>query len=159
MECTVGNQIFIRYYSYFRLIPNCELLLMESQNGPSHSQPPGVVSTMPVAKESSPTQLPPVSTPNDETDEETRQRLNDETEAKHRSDRQLEHQRRKILLLGSYHLSTSCVSNLHLCLAISITVGQAESGKSTVLKNFRLKFTPKAFESEVRLTPLLKALF
>lgn len=28
-------------------------------------------------------------------------------------------------------------------------IGQAESGKSTVLKNFQLLFTPKAFELEV----------
>ena len=27
--------------------------------------------------------------------------------------------------------------------------GQAESGKSTVLKNFQLHFSPKAFEAEV----------
>jgi len=37
--------------------------------------------------------------------------------------------------------------------------GQAESGKSTILKNFRLRFDPKALESEVRLNPLLKTLF
>ena len=42
------------------------------------------------------------------------------------------------------------VSNLYACLAmISIIVGQAESGKSTVLKNFQLLFAPKAFEREV----------
>lgn len=31
----------------------------------------------------------------------------------------------------------------------SSSKGQAESGKSTVLKNFQLRFSPKAFEAEV----------
>ena len=128
---------------------------------------PRVGSTMPVAKKSSRTQWPPVSIRKDETGEETRQRLKDEAEAKHRSDmidRQLDHERQqkskvvgaKILLLGSYHVSPSRVSNLRLCLAVSITVGQAESGKSTVLKNFQLHFAPKAFELEVLLKPPTK---
>ena len=73
---------------------------------------------MPVTKKSSRTQWPPVLIRDDETDAETRQRLNDEAEAKRISDeidRQLDHERQqrskvvgaRILLLGSYHASLS----------------------------------------------------
>lgn len=37
-----------------------------------------------------------------------------------------------------------------LFLTFFFFAGQAESGKSTVLKNFQLRFSPKAFEEEVR---------
>ena len=37
----------------------------------------------------------------------------------------------------------------HLPLDVDVFPGQAESGKSTVLKNFQLHFSPKAFEAEV----------
>ena len=73
---------------------------------------------MPVAKKGSRTQWPPVLIRDDETDAETKLRLNEEAEAKRISDeidRQLEHEHQqrskvvgpKILLLGSYHVSPS----------------------------------------------------
>jgi hypothetical protein len=131
-------------------------------SSPSLTAPPGVVSTMPVAKKSSRTQWPPVSIRDDETDAETRLRLNDEAEAKRISDeidRQLDHERQqrskvvgaKILLLGSYHVHYRTLGLELICLLghDPTIVGQAESGKSTVLKNFQLLFAPKAFEREV----------
>ncbi|KJA26908.1 hypothetical protein HYPSUDRAFT_36075 [Hypholoma sublateritium FD-334 SS-4] len=102
------------------------------------SRPPSFSTATMSLKRSQTVQWPPAPSP-DETEEERRVRVAAESEAKRVSDmidRQLEvdRQRRKerrgpkILLLG-----------------------QAESGKSTTLKNFQLHFAPKSFEKEAEI--------
>lgn len=114
---------------------------------------------MPISRKKSVSAMawPPNMIREGETEEEKKTRLRDEAEAKRVSDmidHQLESERLqknknaggKILLLGAFFPS-SLISNR----LTNITQGQAESGKSTVLKNFQLHFAPKAFELEVSL--------
>lgn len=93
----------------------------------------------------------------DETEVDKKARLKTEAEAKRVSeliDRQIEQDRQekerdpggKILLLGVLSLADSNLTLIYFAI-----LGQAESGKSTVLKNFQMYFAPKAFQSEVRI--------
>lgn len=95
--------------------------------------------------------------PSNETAEDREKRLQEEANKKRHSDNidhdiNLDREQRvatsssttKILLLGK------CISILR-CNTIHIPcfLGQAESGKSTVLKNFHLLFAPRAFQAKV----------
>ena len=96
---------------------------------------------------------PPPTVPPNETEGERLARLEQEEEAKRTSDAidsQLRAERDarkkssvKILLLGA------CPASQHDPTADNFP-GQAESGKSTMLKNFQLHFAPNAFTAEVR---------
>jgi guanine nucleotide-binding protein alpha-1 subunit len=100
----------------------------------------------------------PPPPPERETLEERHTRRKMEAEAKCKSDSidlqlKLEREKRakqpsgpKILLLGEIRCIIFSFLNMNSPIPI---IGQAESGKSTVLKNFQLHFTPKAFELEV----------
>ncbi|KAG5653565.1 hypothetical protein H0H81_012254 [Sphagnurus paluster] len=100
---------------------------------------------------------PPIPPP-DDTEEARVARIAAEEEAKRISDSidrsiGLEREQRKrgnpakILLLGNY---TPCmVIAASRNLITLLFQGQAESGKSTILKNFQLHFSPKAFQAEV----------
>lgn len=95
-----------------------------------------------------------------ETEDEKRTRIKNEAEAKRISemiDRQIEQDRQdrksqgvKILLLGSFLYQDWDMYAFLTPAPTTSPSGQAESGKSTVLKNFQLYFAPKAFENEVR---------
>jgi hypothetical protein len=116
---------------------------------------------MPALKSTSRKSVWPPHPPPNESEEATRMRMEEEAEAKRVSesiDRALlaerellkkRHSGAKILLLGmsSSPSFTSLYSFFNFFFFFS---GQAESGKSTVLKNFQLRFSPKAFEAEVR---------
>jgi len=94
--------------------------------------------------------------PPDESDSEKARRIEQEKEAKRVSDaidqaivlERTERRKRevptKILLLGELSLQI-CQSPL----IYQYAIGQAESGKSTILKNFQLLFAPKSFYAEV----------
>ncbi|KAF8716015.1 hypothetical protein AX14_012498 [Amanita brunnescens Koide BX004] len=114
---------------------------------------------MPALKSTSRKSVWPPHPPPNESEEATRMRMEEEAEAKRVSesiDRALlaerellkkRHSGAKILLLGmsSSPSFTSLYSFFNFFFFFS---GQAESGKSTVLKNFQLRFSPKAFEAE-----------
>lgn len=99
---------------------------------------------------------PPSLVGHKESDEERKARLRLEADARRVSekiDQQLEEEDKqrkkkgveaKILLLGTL----SCFNKI-TAHRLKHDTGQAESGKSTVLKNFQLYFAPKAFEVEV----------
>jgi guanine nucleotide-binding protein alpha-1 subunit len=120
---------------------------------------------------------PPIADFSNETPSQRDQRLQHEREAKRINDEidaQLEiekSERRKrrpdirIILLGAFlfclvHLppSSSFSSNFHFLIVFSFYflffsgcishTGQAESGKSTILRNFQLQFAPAAFHAE-----------
>jgi hypothetical protein len=55
--------------------------------------------------------------------------------------------RAKLLLLGEYRSASPLASPQPL--TATKHTGQAESGKSTILKNFQLRFAPQAFQQEV----------
>ncbi|KIJ96986.1 hypothetical protein K443DRAFT_633416 [Laccaria amethystina LaAM-08-1] len=78
----------------------------------------------------------PPAPPHDETEDQRKERLKKEAEAKRKSD-QIDR------VLGAERERQKKVSRAKILL-----LGQAESGKSTVLKNFELHFAPKAFEAE-----------
>lgn len=88
-----------------------------------------------VPRKSSVPQWPPAP-PHDETDDQRKERLKKEAEAKRKSD-QIDR------VLGAERERQKKVAKAKILL-----LGQAESGKSTVLKNFELHFAPKAFEAE-----------
>jgi len=106
-------------------------------------------------RKSSVSQWPPAP-PHDETEDQRKERLKKEAAAKRKSDqidrvigaereRQKRVSRAKILLLGA-----RAARSPQMAPDLKTPLGQAESGKSTVLKNFELHFAPKAFEAEVR---------
>jgi guanine nucleotide-binding protein subunit alpha len=112
---------------------------------------------------------PPIADFSDETPTQREERLEHEREAKRINDEidaqieieKSERRRRRpdirIILLGAYlishilfHLRTFTPSSFPLILfflGLSRT-GQAESGKSTILRNFQLKYAPNAFHAE-----------
>ena len=111
---------------------------------------------MPALKASRKSSWPP-HPPANENEEDTRRRIEQEAEAKRVSesiDRALNAEQEqlkkqspgaKILLLGMFSLRSFFFHWISYLL-----IGQAESGKSTVLKNFQLYLSPKAFDADVR---------
>ncbi|KAF4616777.1 hypothetical protein D9613_008643 [Agrocybe pediades] len=92
---------------------------------------------MPIVRKKSNPKWPPVVIREGETDVEKRARLQEEAEAKRVSDQidqQIEQDRQRRTKFKG---------------AKVLLLGQAESGKSTVLKNFQLHLAPKAFEREL----------
>jgi hypothetical protein len=102
----------------------------------------------------------PPHPPPDETAAERSIRLDEEKEAKRISDaidealvleREREQKRQpdaKILLLGEVSIVYQSTLCYNFILVRPNSEGQAESGKSTVLKNFQLHFAPKAFQAQ-----------
>ncbi|KAI0058615.1 P-loop containing nucleoside triphosphate hydrolase protein [Artomyces pyxidatus] len=104
------------------------------QKSPKSSQPPAVQ----VNLEDIDSHWPPVEKLADETEAQRAERLEREREAKRVND-EIDH-----AIELEKHERRKRKADVKI-----ILLGQAESGKSTILRNFQLKFTPASFHAEV----------